>query len=400
MAPVKPRRFPKPPKINLREFDANISAEGMAASMSSPDAFNRTDISRAGREGREDIAHAYKQASQGEPQFAPDAPGVEKVPFYPVEFENADGTVDGNALVGRTTPYESMRAFYGPERARENAVNLTTRNPANSDPENIYPLIHRGGAGEHFNRPIHVVRGSLSPEDNGHFHAEAGVAHWQQADDAVRRMIEHELAGHAPTLHSKSKDGTLGGLLLNDSDTWLGGKMTPVQSEIFSNLLDHNIASLDPTGRQIKARMGGVSNRAISPDESNELMENGLSGYHFRPHEMTANSLNWKNQALQVFGARLPDTKSQEINLAQSLLRENPGVSPEFQTGPRAGQKATSFNFLHAQQQTIYQYLLNTNPEAAKKYLNLIYRLGGAGGVAVLPSLLDEEAGDDAGRNQ
>ena len=395
-------RFPKAPKVSLKALADNNNAHAIGE-LNAGVPFNKVSISRPMQENSRELSRAYKQASgQGPGELAPEETGLEDTRFFPIEFEDADGKVDPGAVMGRTTPIEMMKRYYGQDRAHENAVNLDSRNRGKPNPERIFPIIDPKGLMPHFTRPLHVVRGSGPAVGNGSIHLDSGVGHWQRSDDLSPGMVEHELAGHGPTIYSGHPDGMLNNQLNRDDATWnTGGNGDPVtRSTLLGALTADAVSKLDPEGKQLWTRLGGITNRALSERASDELTHNLQSGYHLRPTEMMANSLNWKNQALDVFGESLPGTKSKEISLFDSLLKETPGISPKFQTGPRAGKDANNFNFLHAQQQAIYRYFQAIDPERAKKYMELIYRLGGAGGVAVLPSLMEGDAGNDAGRNQ
>jgi hypothetical protein len=386
MAPKKPRVSPK---VDLKGYVDGLNAKIVSQVDSGAD-FDSIDVSRDFAADRRDLGKKYDQAAQQAP--APPAPpetGLGGVNFYPAEVVGFDGVVDPGAVIGRVTPLEMMRQYYGPERARENAVNLWTRNKSANNEGGLFPNMDPRGFEAHFNKPIHIIRGSLAGESNGAYTPDLGLGIWQRADDGFTGMVEHELAGHAPTNHSGYRDGTLGSKLANEPDEW-SGPDDEIKKMFFAALLDRNISKLDPNGSRKSTPFGSNYNRAISGDQADQLYEQGLTGYHFRPQEMLANTLNWKNQALQVFGAQLPGTKPKEIDLAKALLSSDPGVRPKFQAGPRAGMDADGFNFLHAQQRSIFEYLMSVDPAKAKKYLDLIYRLGATGGVAALPSLLDD----------
>jgi hypothetical protein len=384
-------RLPKVsrPKLDLsavgRKFNNSIFQEAMIG--------NNPDLKtyRSAEDARGEIEQVHQGAAAASlpKKSAPEETGLGEVDFYPIKFDPGDGTVP--AEIGKTTNLDFATALYGKERALQQATNLFTRNRPGTDHQGIFPSIGPS-AKEHFGRPIYVVRTDTPSDSNGHYHPLFGVGSWSKADDLRRGLVEHEIGGHGTTAFSPFKEGLLGRDIPagKGSESHWGFPTTTEDGETLRDLIAALTAISDRKGTKV-SRFGWLHNKILDEDAADELNQQMLTGYHFTPPEMLANSHNWKNQALQVRGEELATGgRQKEIDQMRSFLEAAPTASPRFQAGPRKGMDADNFNFLDIQQKAIYTFLKSTNPEKAKQYLEMLYRLGAVAAPVALP-LLDEK---------
>jgi len=349
------------------------------------------------RVGRQEIEDAYQDtAAQNSPvRDAPAETGLGEVGFYPVEFDDGSGNGSVSASVGKITPLEFKRSLYGDDRAKQNSKNLFLRNKPGTDPDGIFPIMGPS-IKEHFGRPMYVVRTDTPSVSNGHYHPAYSVGWWSKSDDLRRGLVEHELEGHGGSDFSSNIDNSVfQGKRGESADLW-GFPKDQKNLDFLRDIIAANTLNASGAGVK-KTRLGWLSNKALSADAADELNDQMLRGYHLTPSEMIANSLNWKNQALQVHGEELASGgKSAELGQMKAFLEAPTPTSPKFQAGPRAGLDADNFTFLDIQQKSIYRFLQSTNPAKAEQYLKLLYRLGAVAAPVALP-LLDENS--DTGRD-
>jgi len=384
-----------PPKIDLSAAEQAVNSHLVDSieSGKNPNGWLVPSLKAA----RQDVEDAYQAtASQNSPvKDAPAETGLGDVGFYPVDFVDFDGGKEVSASVGKITPLNFMRNLYGDDRAKQNAKNLFIRNKPGTNPDGLFPIMGPS-IEEHFGRPMYAVRTDTPSKSNGYFLASANTGHWSKADDLRRGMVEHELGGHGVADFSQYVDNSLdGGRRSRNSDQW-GYPQTQENLDRLRDIIAANTLQADRGGLK-KTRLGWLSNKVLDADAADELNDEMLSGYHLTPPEMVANSLNWKNQALQVHGEELASGgRAAELDQMKAFLDTPTPASPKFQAGPRAGLDADNFAFLDIQQKSIYRFLQSTNPAKAEQYLKLLYRLGAVAAPAALP-LLDENS--DTGRD-
>jgi hypothetical protein len=375
-----PPRRPKTPLIDLDR--ARIAFE--------TEAFNRAtthgdlDVTGALKAAREEISDSYDHAKNlNPPEYsAPDHTGLGNVPFYPVSlsgFKSYNQTPASTGVVGRTTPLDFATTLYGPERAQQNAKNLFLRNRNRDGMGGIYPTLGPSFS-EHFNRPIHVVRGDEAGRNGGWINPVTDVAYWAKPDDSRIGLAEHEIGGHAFTDFSPYRKGLLdqpNPSGKQHSVMWGYDPNNPVHVVTLKEILLDSILDADP-GNVRNTRSDGngwFADGGLTNTQGEELFENMLVGYHLSPNEIKANGLNWKNEALQIHGQPLAKG-AEEIDQMKSFLEAKSDINPKFQQGPRAGQDASNFHFLDLQQKSIYRFLQAADPKKADQYLKLLVRLG------------------------
>jgi hypothetical protein len=374
-----PPRRPQTPLIDL----------GRAQTVFETEAFNRAvnhndlNITGALKAAREDISDSYDHAKNlNPPEYsAPDHTGLGNVPFYPVSldgFKSYNQPVS-TGVVGRTTPLDFATTLYGPERAQQNAKNLFVRNRNRDGMGGIYPTLGPSFS-EHFNRPIHVVRGDEAGASSGWIAPISDVAYWPRPDDRRIGLAEHEIGGHAFTDFSPYRKGLLdqpSPTGVQHSVMWGYDPNDPAHLATLREILLDAMLDADP-GNVRRTRSDGhgwFADGGLTNTQGEELFENMLTGYHPSPNEMKANGLNWKNQALQIHGQPLAKA-GEEIDQMKSFLEAKSDINPKFQQGPRSGQDAGNFHFLDLQQKSIYRFLQATDSKKAAQYLNLLVRLG------------------------